>query len=395
MSVPVSHANQITAKKGNWSVGRSAIHLALIFLVYWATACLCLNSYMERWGFRAGGGLDRMMTYTAPRPFAYRVLVPVIVNNITAAIPTQFKASLYDYFDQSSEVRKRYFGGNNTDTWDADYSLKYHLTYFIDFLSLFGLILLLRQLCLVCYPGCRQLADFAPLPFAILLPLIFLRGGYFYDFPELLLLAGSFHAALRKRIWQLAFLVPLAVLNKEPDVLLPILLAPILFSSLPRMRALIVTVVLLMVGGAVFLFLRVSFAGNAGSGVEYHLPENLRYWASLRSFLGFTSILAPAIPFPKIQNVLFAIPLAALLFWRWREKPVYVKQLFCLALVVNAPLLLFFGNADEIRNLSLTFISAYLAYCHSMLSMYGSNCDAAPVAGWELGVDVEPSSRST
>lgn len=359
------------------------IRLTFVMFMYWIVAALCMHSFMERWGFREGSqgfNLGNMLTYSAPRPFAYRVFMPMLVNATADAIPAAIKTRIQPSLEQYSRVYQQYFKYNvrpfSFDSWTPDYALKYHITYFYDFCFLFGTMLILRALLQQCFPGMEAVSDVAPAAFVLLLPPVYLQGGYLYDFPELFFMAGCYYAAFSGRLWWLLLLLPLSVLNKESNILLPVLLLPLLFMRQPQLSLklwipqLLPLILAAVLAGIAFAATRIVFANAGGSQVSHWFVSNLHFWATLRPYLDFTSIYAAAIPFPKPQNIVFLVPLLLLAGYRWAQKPQWLKWLLIVAVAVNAPLLLLFGKHDEIRNLSLIFVPLFLVCCHSWALIY-------------------------
>ena len=199
-----------------------------VLLLYMATSAWCLASFMDKWGFREDEsrfGLTQMMEHTAHRPFAYRVLVPWIVNGMGQLIPLRSVEHALDRLDPQENLRRnllrqRYFKAEGAVAWTRDVRRRYLFTYLLLFAVLVGTMFVLRKLTDVHLPG-SVLCDFAPIAFVTLLPLTFIRGGYYYDFPELLFLAASFLLAVHKRYFLLVAVFGLAVLNKESNLLLP------------------------------------------------------------------------------------------------------------------------------------------------------------------------------
>lgn len=342
----------------------SIVRSIAVLLLYWAAASLTTAAFMERWSFREEGDrfdLPRMLEQRAERPFAYRTLVPSAVSYVISLLPVSFKARLAGKLDGGSQLRTRFFKAEGSVAWTPDFSLAYHLIYYLDFTCLLLTLVVLRAIGAQ-LPGASVLAaDFCPLGFCILLPIVFLAGGYFYDFPELLFLALAFLAALRGWCVVLVILVPVAAANKETAILLPLLVSPLLIARSGFRAAAITGVVAMLLGVCVLVAIRILRAGNPGSGIEFHLIDNLLFWLTPTAYLQFTSILAPGIPFPKPQNVLLLGTLATMILCSWRNGLVKEERwTLLLGCAVNLPLLIFFGDRDEIRNLSLAFIPLFM-----------------------------------
>ena len=348
---------------------RAAAHYSVLCLLYLAATILCVNAVMTRWGFLEDTGdrygFEAMLQGRAERPWAYRVLTPATINFLSDAVSSSIDLGDNAYLARSSGVRERYFRGT-PGQWTADLSLRYHVALALDALSLFLFLRVLRIL--PRYFGMEQSAwtEVGPICVAILLPLVSLNATYLYDFPELLLIGSCFLAAARMP-WMLLGLVPLAAFNKETAILLPFILAPIIWER-SRSRNFHGWVI---IGGSVilsmmaYLLVRSWAAANPGSSGLYQLETNLHYWADPRSYFNFSMILGAGLPFPKLHTIVALPPLALMALLGWRNSAVSLRRSLAVALTLNVPLLLLFGTHDELRNLSLTFVPLYLVAVNS------------------------------
>jgi len=337
-------------------------YMILLALLYWAAAVTCTNSFMERWGFRENAeghfGFETMLNGEATRPWAYRVLVPSGVKFAADSLIENSQIEQSNYFLESSGVHERYFRGA-AERWTPEMALRYHVGLAAIVGSLFVFLWLLRSLAVRFDIDNPVLRDLAPLAFTLLLPLAFLKGGYLYDFPELLLIGCCFLAATSAPLW-LLLLIPVAVLNKETAILLPLILAPLLVDLEKPKRGLLLLAGSLLGGLIAFLAVRQMMAGNPGGSVEFHLVDNLAFWLRPASYLDFSMMLGAGMPMPKMHGLVVIVPLALLLMLGFRSADVRLRRVFLIALAINVPLLLFFGDKDELRNLSLLFVPIYL-----------------------------------
>ena len=342
-------------------------YLVLLGLLYFALSAMATNAFMQRWGFRELPGVafsfQRMLDGSARRPWAYRVLVPQTVNAVASACPQALEIRLQAYLLKDSGVKDRYFRGADAD-WTLDYALRYHIAYGLVFLSLFTTLWLLRSL--PAKFGIRNpwLNDLAPLAFATLLPLAYLNGGYLYDYPELIFLAGSF-VLIHSRAWALPLLIPLATLNKETALLIPILLLPVVATQPvdTRRRALAALGIAFVAGTVTYLIVQWLHRANTGGLAEPHLALNARYWIDPRNYLfGFSSIFAAGLPTAKPLNIVVLGSVITLGVSSWRRVSVTIRRMLIVALAVNVPLVLALSYQDELRNLSLSFMPIYVYF---------------------------------
>ena len=362
----------------------------LILILYAAVSAWCVHSLFDRWGLMENADrfdFESMLSHEAHRPWAYRVLMPALVNSTYDLLPEPAKQAVaavsvrprmgYDpeshLYHVTSQTLQKYYAVP-VEQLTEKVRVKYHIAYAYVFASLLGALLLLRALTRFFFPGQDFLGDFGPLGFGILLPLTFRGGGYLYDFPEILFLCAAFYAAARQSPF-LALVLPLAVLNKESNVLLiPVLAAghaP--FRGAPWKRNAIF-VLSAVAAVTAFSAVRIGASGNPGSGAEYHLPTNLRFWLDPMTYVSWNAVIAPYspfVPFPSGSNPVLIAMVVGFCALGWRSKPRTVRRWLLGAAVLCVPLMLVFGSSDEVRNLSLCFVPMYLAACHTLASLYG------------------------
>src|SRR4051794_4029817 len=121
---------------------------AFLALIYLIVSAFVLNAFVQRWDLGTDSKKNNFVTtmnYNATRPFAYRVLVPFVVNTAASVIPDpvvhRFEDTLLHSTRLLPNVRIK-----DTPQWTAEVSLKYHLTYFFLFLCLFSLLYTARYL---------------------------------------------------------------------------------------------------------------------------------------------------------------------------------------------------------------------------------------------------------
>jgi hypothetical protein len=346
------------------TVRDGALRWGFLCLIYVIVSAVVLNTFMERWELTTdseGNGFIGYVNRTANRPWIYRVLTPTLVNFAFEAIPRQARQALEPLVMEQSHLLK-FPRIRNTPAWTPDIALKYHLTYFFQ--------------------------DFAPVLGLLLLPLTFLHGGYLYDFPELMFMGLALVCIVQRR-WLLYYpIFLLAVLNKEANVLLILFFVAAMVRSMPRGKFLTHLAAQCALGIAVLVLVRQVYAGHAGTPMQFHLATNLRYLAQPRNYLRVFDVYAPLIPVPRGFNILTLLFLAALVAYRWQEKPPFLKRLFVLTAVAAVPLFLWGGFKDELRNLSLMFPAIYLVGFHALHDVYTRACPARTPLG--TGSDGQP-----
>lgn len=348
-----------------WTARRTVRNLAVL-LIYWAAACLALTCFMERLGFREDADrfdLPSMLDHTAARPFVYRALIPIIVNSATHAISERQRQELGERLNESSHLRGRFFRAEGLTAWTPELSVAYHLVYYLDFMALFLTLVTLRLIARASGHSSGFEADFLPVAFCVVLPIVFLAGGYFYDFPELLFLSLAYWTALKGRYWMLVLIVTIAAINKETAILIPILTFPALRDHLGQRKALVVCIAAGVCALIALSAVRYSLTleSNHGAPVELHFFENVRFWLTVPNYLHFTSILAPGIPFPKPENVLCLVAFGGVVIFGWKSMRPVERRLLIVAASINIPLSLIFGYPGEVRDLFLMLVPLYIA----------------------------------
>jgi hypothetical protein len=345
------------------------IFLALVYVI----VCLVvLDTFMDVNGFRGDSerfGFNRMMTYSAERPFAYRILTPIIVNAVVAVIPQSVISSLDKDLLKDSRLLK-YVAV--TENWDAESSARYHITYFYLFLCLVVTVIALRKLTKLVYDFPAPVTDFAPALAMLLLPMTFVHGGYMYDFPELMFLVMLLVFMLQSR-WRLYYLLfPLSLLNKETGILTILLFAALKYKAMPKATFWRHIAAQVLIGVPILVVIRLLFADNPEPTGHLRILTNLGFWINPLSYFKFAEIYAPLLGVPRGGNVITLFLIAFALAYRWREKPMQIRRLFWLPAIVVLPLFLFWGNRDEIRVLAPLFPSIYLLGLHTLYRLYDS-----------------------
>jgi hypothetical protein len=224
-------------------------------------------------------------------------------------------------------------------------------------------------------------ADYAPAVALLLLPLTFLRGGYFYDFPELAFLFGATLFAVRGRWTAFTVLFPFAILNKESNVLLIATFVAIAANRLPPRRWQTQAGWLVVVGAVLLAASRYAFRDAGGGTTQPWFPMNVLFFLSPEWYAKFFTPFAPLIPIPRGINALSLALVAFIVSWRWHDKPSELRRLLLANAAVVLPLYLLFGFLDEIRALSLLFPALYLHGCFTVIGVYGAGSGATPGRG--------------
>ena len=159
----------------------------------------------------------------------------------------------------------------------------------------------------------------------------------------------------------LAVLLPIAVLNKESNILIPIFYGAVYWKTFPTRNLATKVAVLTFFAASAFVFGRYLAFGASGGILQYHLPDNLQFLTDPKSWILWFTPYGGLIPFPRGFNIILITPVIIILYQRRSEISSPIFRLLITSLVLNVPLLVCFGFRDEMRNLSLAFIPLYLA----------------------------------
>jgi hypothetical protein len=308
---------------------------------------------------------EDMVYGKASKPYVYRALLPTTVRLLTAAIPSSQKVSLDQFLDKNHFVQSI----SNTVLFtkaqrDRHYLTEYAIALLLMFLSLLGFFWSLRYLFHSLYRVPVIYADIVSLAALIALPYCFKYYSHLYDLPTLFLFTLALGLMCNKKWKQYMMIFILGCLNKETAILLPLLCA---VHYRPRMdKSTLNKLIFLQV--LIFLSIKATltaiFMHNPGTVVEFHLfDHNLQ-------LLGF---------YPAKTIALWlgiGIVLAMLIFYRWSDKPQFLRN----GMWICIPLLLFillFGFADELRVYYEIYPIVFLMVFHSACDLSGHKLEKA------------------
>jgi hypothetical protein len=312
-------------------------------LLYLVASLFALQSFLVHWEGGLRFELEPTLAFAMPRPYAYRVLVPLLIRGFASAIPApaaRWAVAHWGHGVPGFAAARAGCAGPPT--------LGFLVATWLMLGSLWGAAHVWRALLRRTFPGRAAMADVLPALALLALPATFAGGGFIYDFPELLLVSASF-LALRSRRWALWYaLLPLAVLNKEASALVVVWWIAEL-PSLPRRswwRHMLASAAL---AGCVVVALWWVFRESPGFVAQPNFGHNLRYWASLRWLLATQDAFGTGLPVPVAFNAVNLACVGALWSSGRRHVPAEVARAFAVSCAAVAPLLLLFGFEDEIR----------------------------------------------
>ena len=282
-----------------------------------------------------------MIYGNSDRPFVYRSLLPTAVRLITGSIPQSVRESINRYGEYL--LNKPYpprinelIEESNLNSWEERFLTEYLIASILMIASLFGFYFSLKYLFVGIFAAPEWFMDGVSLVAVACLPAFFKHTNYIYDFPTLFLftLGLGFMVRLRWRLFIIVFLI--ASFNKETTILLSLIFVVYLFRRWDLIqRTFFNRLLLIQVIGSLIIRAAIvwTFRDNPGTSIEFHLFD---------FNLGF--LLRPF----SITAIGTGLSLAILVFFKWNEKPVFLKR----GLIILVPLMmstLLFGLLDELR----------------------------------------------
>ena len=233
----------------------------IITMIYVVVAAASFHGYYTKWfmsDFTRSQSLVAMLDGTAARPFVYRQLLPQAATVIERSLPESARRYLEDRFNNARAALRHPTG---TDAAKEGYVIRYRIVYYATFLSIFLALFALRSVCLSLGTS-NAAATAAPAIFALMIPILQTRGGYFYDLPEVLAFALAARLALGGHVALLLLLAVPAAANKESFLFYCIALVPLLMVRLSLRNAIATALGAAFVSGLTYLAIRQAYAAN-------------------------------------------------------------------------------------------------------------------------------------
>lgn len=350
----ITHSHLPLPELGSASVFSQRLAAAFVIaMIYVVVAAAGFHGYYTKWGMSdevPAQSLVTMLDGTAARPFVYRQLLPQTATIIEQALPQSTRVALEHRLNNARAALRPPIGAEATK---QGYAVRYRIVYYATFLSLFFALFALRSVCLFVGLG-QAAATAAPAIFALMIPILQTRGGYFYDLPELLAFALAARLALGGHIVALLVLAVPGTANKEAFFFFCLALPPLLMMRLSLRNAVAAALAVAFVSGLTYLAIRAAYAENSGQNAILQLFDNLPFYANpLNLFLVDHSYGLPL--FKGYGIAVFGL-FAVLMAYGWRMVPICIHRHLMLAAVINVPLLLLFCAEGEIRNLSMLYV---------------------------------------
>jgi len=301
-------------------------------------------------------GMITLSNFQGHRPFQYRVLMPLVIRAIEAAIPIKVKDTVTRIAAPKilANMENREVAIEKAEVI-SNHIFRSVLYIGLNILMMFLFLISLRLLAstLDIFPSLW--IDIAPLGMVLVMPIFYDCAVYMFDFPHLVLFTLGMYL-LYKQNWALYLIVlGVSILNKETGILMVVIFAIVYISRMDRARF----IKLLGIQIAIFLVIKISlytiFRDLPGGFVEWRLGDNIEHLAKLSNYFRFTptgrSMLLPInlnIPLPRGINLPMFVAIVLVVWYRWREKPLFLRKALGY-LVVVVPLALTMGLVFELR----------------------------------------------
>jgi hypothetical protein len=341
----------------------------VLVIFYSVAAAAAFQGFYIKWGMHDGvpaRSLVTMIDGTAERPYVFRQLLPRIAEAAVQALPDQLAAKV----DEKLRTSKQNLTLTGSDSAKPGYALQYRIVFYLSYLSLFAMMFVLRSLILDVGVG-KSAATLTPVAFALMLPILQTRGGYFYDFPELLAFTLCLRFAMRGQVIPLLLIAAPATMNKEAFLFFSMTLLPVLMIRLKLIPALATTGAMVLISGLTYMFVRAAYVHNGGGNALFWLPQTIWFYLNPVNLLLVESTYSVLL-FKGYGIVMFAW-FGLVVALGWKTMPIWLHRHIILAALINVPLFFLFCAGGEIRNLSMLFIGMAIT-------------SAAAVQGW-LGRD--------
>lgn len=372
-------------------------YFILLALFYLLAASQAIQSFSYKWttiAVHKQYSLDKTLKFETPKPYAYRVFMPAVVNMVVDAAPG---ALLQQLIDRSKNTLQANIGGE-VQMMSNKVIASHAVIILFDYIFLLVTFWVLRAAGKITTRGnsgdaiANVVTDLGPVLFAFMLALSYrVYNGFIYDHLELLCLSLYMLFSLQRNLLMSICAVAVAIFNKETAIFFPLFGASIYlartklspgglrtwFDSASNPKLLIKLFFELLVVVSGYVFVHFIFHDALGGPVEFHGPKNFWFWFSLAPWISFTTPHLQLIPLPKPTNILVILPIILVVFGVWNKKPSVVRLPLIVSMAVNIPLFFLFSYRDEFRNLSFVFPFAYLSAIHTMINYY----ENSPFAG--------------
>ena len=312
--------------------------------------------------------IDKLLTGTAPKPYILRVLLPTVAKTVSPLLNAETSLSI--------GVQAETILGNRVFRRDLDgkrHPSEVLLILAMMYLSLIGFVISVWNLLLdLGYPPILRQA----VPVLLLLgSMLFMQYGYIYDFTTLFLFSLGCLLMQRRQWIGYLFVFACATLNKETAIFLCVIFGLSFLRRMPRRKFILLVGSQLVVYGLLQGAIRYAFRDSPGRILPDGLPGQM---LALHDLVFHKPVLL-------LCSILWLLIMAALILYRWSDKPVILRTAPAV-LVFLLGLYLVGGVPSEIR----VFLEVYPMMALLMLPPPWT--DIAPGAGLDSETAPEPAS---
>ena len=326
------------------------------YMVFFLILTVCAAGFcgfFAKWAFRDGAhgmGFEAILDGTASRPAVHRQFLPHVVRFVADAIPEASKDKLKDKLNKSAALDKRYAQVQIPQK----YVIEYYLMYVICICAFIAAIWVLRALLTEILQD-SVVGTLGAVFFALIFPYFEVLGGYFFDFTEILFFFLAARFALHGNGMGLLILAPFAEWNKESFFFFLPTLYPLLRCHHSTRKAASFILISMFFSGLVYLGILQAYAGNHGGMTEMHAWDHLKLMFSPLAYFKTTSIYGIPLGSGMFLPHMLCVALIAKKTWHYLSTP--WKTHAKIALVLDGILYFFFVVPDEIRDLSMLYVT--------------------------------------
>jgi len=327
-------------------------YVLLFFISLIIFGTLALSSGLNRKGALE---LHDMIYGTAPKPFVYRQLMPFAIRLGVESIPSEMRDDINLKASQSSTIARILSRVKIPGNLFVDYAV----TVFFIYVALWGFVLSFRFFYKQLFDTPNYWVDTVTIGALIGLPSFF-SYSFMYDIPTLFIFTlGA--GLMIKRKWILYLIVFfIGCWSKETTILLTMIFFLYFYKHEQLRSGFFRNIVVAQIAMFILVksFLGLVFYDNPGSLVEFHLVHNMLfgYQYSIVTFVTW-------------------VVLALLIFYKWNEKPRFLKKALWIA-VPLVVLTLFLGLLHEMRDYGELYPFLIGLIAHSTASILKIPCSS-------------------
>jgi hypothetical protein len=280
---------------------RAAYWCGILCLAFLALVYFCRTSGV---GGHGPAKIARILTGTADRPYAFRVLLPTVANILAPILDSHL--ALRIGIKSEIALGAGFFQSTlNGSTYPSQVVLILAMMY----LSLAGFAVAMRHL--IGRLGYSAVIQYVAPPLLLAGTTIFMRFGYIYDFTTLFLFSLSLLMMSLQRWMAYLLVFALATLNKETSIFLVLIFVLYFFSRLSRRESFLLTILQLGLYGLLQGVIRIVYRNNPGTPVQWHLASQFEALKQSATHLSSGLVLTSAC----------VVAIIAMVIYGWSMKP--------------------------------------------------------------------------